>query len=177
MSRIPPIKEAVDLLKKVGCSENVVQHCKNVSKLAVEMAKRFQKKGVEVDIRLVEIGGLLHDIGRSKTHSVGYAYIGSRIARSLNLPESVVRIVERHIGSGIPSEEAVKLGLPNKNFIPETLEEKIVSYSDMLSDMNRKMYFEEALRRFSKDLGKSHSAVKRFKKIHEELTRIIGDSF
>jgi len=176
LSRIPTPREAIRLLKKAGCSPNVVQHCKNVSKLAVEMAKKLQAKGIEVDIRLVEIGGLLHDIGRSKTHGIDHAYIGSRIARSLNLPESFVRIVERHIGAGIPSEESVKLGLPNKDFIPETLEEKVVSYSDKLIDGDRKMGFEEAFRRFSKDLGKSHPAVRRFKKLHDELARIIGDS-
>jgi uncharacterized protein len=136
------------------------------------MAKKSQANGAKVDVKLVEIGGLLHDIGRSKTHGIDHAYVGSRIVMSLNLPESIVKIVERHIGSGIPSEEAVELGLPNKDFIPETWEEKIVSYSDKLIDGDRRMSFEEALRRFSKDLGKSHPAVRRFKKLHAELTRI-----
>ena len=118
---------------------------------------------------------LLHDIGRSETHAMDHAVVGSKIARFLDLSESIVRIIERHIGSGIPPEEAVRLGLPNRDFTPMTLEEKIVSYADKLIDRNRKIEFDEALRRFSKDLGRSHPAVSRFKKIHAELTSKITD--
>jgi uncharacterized protein len=164
------------MLKKVGCSHIIIQHCINVSNLAVNMAKKLHAKGVEVDIALIEIGGLLHDIGRSKTHTIRHAVIGAQIIVSLNLPISLVNIVERHVGSGIPKEEAVKLGLPNRDFIPHTIEEKLVSYADKLIDGNREMNFKEALTRFIEDLGKSHPAIERFKKIHLELMRMSENS-
>lgn len=173
MSHIPSYEEAISILEKVGCSQIIIQHCITVSHFAVKIAKNIQAKGVAVDLALVEIGGLLHDIGRSKTHNVQHAFLGSQIVASFNLPESLIKIVERHTGSGIPSEEAVKLGLPNRDFIPQTLEEKIVSYSDKLIDGDGEMSFKEAFSRFSEDLGKSHPAIKRFKKIHFELMRIL----
>ncbi len=173
MSYIPVYEEAIIILEKVDCSQLVIQHCIAVSHVAVNLAKKLQAKGVEVDLVLVEIGSLLHDIGRSKTHTVQHAFLGSQIVASFNFSESLIKIVERHIGSGIPSEEAVKLGLPNRDFIPQTLEEKIVSYADKLISGNREMSFKEAFRRFSEDLGKSHPAIKRFKKIHLELMQML----
>ena len=173
MSYIPVYEEAIIILEKVDCSQLVIQHCIAVSHVAVNLTKKLQAKGVEVDLVLVEIGSLLHDIGRSKTHTVQHAFLGSQIVASFNLSESLIKIVERHLGSGIPSEEALKLGLPNRDFIPQTLEEKIVSYADKLISGNREMSFKEALRRFSEDLGKSHPAIKRFKKIHLELMQML----
>lgn len=168
-------REAVELLRRAGCSPSVIQHCKAVSKLAVELARKLRNKGISVDVELARIGGLLHDIGRSKTHKIDHAVVGAEIIRSFGLPTAVVHIVERHIGSGIPADEAVTLGLPNRNFVPETLEEKIISYADKLIEGNHAISFDEALKKFAEDLGESHAAVDRFKKAHSELFQKIGE--
>jgi len=117
---------ALKLLFESGCSRQVIDHCKAVSDLAVKLARICSKKEIIVDIKLVEVGALLHDIGRSKTHDINHAVIGSQIANSLNLPKSIVSIIECHIGGGIDADEARKLGLPAKDYIPLTLEEKII---------------------------------------------------
>ena len=77
--------------------------------MAVEMAEICRERGFKVDIELVEAGALLHDIGRSKTHSVHHAIVGAEIAESLHLPESVIAIIKRHVGGGITAQEARKL--------------------------------------------------------------------
>ncbi|MFH0748905.1 MAG: TIGR00295 family protein [Candidatus Bathyarchaeota archaeon] len=169
MEQIITSDEAISILYRVGCSTAVIKHCKAVSNLAVKLAHRLEKKGVEVDVDLVRIGGLFHDIGRSQTHDIKHAIVGAEIMRSLHMSNSVIRIVERHIGSGIPANEAVKLGLPNKDFIPETREEKIVSYADKLIEGNHKISFDAALQRFSDEFGNSHTILTRFKQIHKEL--------
>ena len=175
MSNLPSSRGATRLLKKAGCPPNVIKHCKTVSKIAVKIAKKLKKKGILVDVDLVKIGALLHDIGRSRTHNIDHAVIGSDIARSLDIPETVIMIIERHIGSGITSEEAKQLGLPEKSFLPVTLEEKIVSYADKLVSGNHEMPFDEALERFTMDLGAAHPAVFRLKQMHNEFVSIIGD--
>jgi uncharacterized protein len=152
-----------------------VEHCKAVSQLAVEFAKRIKAKGIYVDIGLVRIGGLLHDIGRSKTHGVEHGYIGSEIASSLGLPEAITKIIERHVGSGIPASEAVLLNLPERDFLPLTLEEKLVSYADKLIDGKKRIEFDRVLDRFAIELGPTHPAVGRLVKLHGELIRIIGE--
>ena len=131
-------KEAIDLLKKSGCSPDVIEHCKIVASYAREIAfdirKCALKRGVQVniDIDLVFAGGLLHDIGRSKTHGIFHAVEGAGIALNYGLDKKLVNIIERHIGAGIPEEEAVDLGLPAKDYVPLTLEEKIVAHADNL---------------------------------------------
>ena len=123
--KIPSEKKALKLLEKAGCSQNVIQHCIAVSNLATKIAQKIVKNGINVDIPLVKIGGLLHDLGRAKTHTIEHAIAGIEIARSFQLPESIILIIERHIGTGLTEEEAVKLGLPKKNYLPQSQEEKI----------------------------------------------------
>jgi putative nucleotidyltransferase with HDIG domain len=66
----PTPSQAIEALSKAGCSPQVIEHCKIVSQLAVRLARLAEQKGIEVDINLVRVGGLLHDIGRSRTHGV-----------------------------------------------------------------------------------------------------------
>ena len=183
--------ECVEILRKVGCSEEVIRHCIAVAELALEIARLRNSKrrrsrsseggeceaeegskgrdNEEVDEELVLRGALLHDIGRSRTHGIKHAYIGAEIARSLGLDERIVRIIERHIGAGIPAEEAKNFGLPAKDFIPETIEEKIVACADNLIAHDRRMSIEEALKEFKERLGANHPAVERAKKLYEEV--------
>ena len=175
MNKFITFEEAIELLYRTGCSSSVIQHCRVVSRLAVKLARKLKRNGTDVDVRLVTIGGLLHDIGRSKTHKIDHGVVGATIIHSFGLPISIVQIVERHIGSGIPAEEAVELGLPNKDLIPETLEEKIVSYADKLIEGDREISFDEALKKLRDDLGEFHPAVKRFEKAHSELFQKLGE--
>ena len=175
MSIIPSSRRAIKILKEVGCSSSVIKHCKTVSKLAVKISKELVKKNIPVDIELVRIGGLLHDIGRSKTHDINHALVGSEIARSYEFPEDIVKVIERHTGSGITAEEASQLGLPKRDYIPQTLEEKIVSYTDKLVTRDREMRFSEAFEKFSIDLGAKHPAVSRLRKLHNEIHTMLGD--
>ena len=171
----PSPQMALKLLSQSGCSSRVIAHCKAVTALAVQIAKDCEKKGLNVDIKLVEVGALLHDIGRSKTHGVDHVVRGAEIARSLNLPESVVSVIERHAGGGITLGEAKKLGWPIKSYVPNTLEEKIVTYADKLIEGLRRVPVERTVKKLSRELGKNHSSVVRVKKLHEEFSILIGD--
>lgn len=169
MNRLLNPTNLITLLRNVGCSSSLIRHCEAVSNLSVKLAQRLKNRGKKVDVELVRIGGLLHDIGRSKTHGLDHAVIGADILRHFTFPTPVIQIVERHIGSGIPADEALELGLPKRDFIPETLEEKIVSYADKLIEDNREISFDEALQRLSKEFGESSALVTRFKRIHTEI--------
>jgi uncharacterized protein len=174
---LPSSEAALKLLSESGCSKRVVAHCKAVSALAVKFAKACKNKGLTVDVNLVEIGALLHDIGRSKTHDVTHAIVGVEIAKSLNLPESIVSIIECHIGGGISADEAEKLGLPAKNYFPVTIEEKLVAFSDKLIEGSHVVPIERTIEQFSRTLGDGHPAIDRIIKLHEELFPLIGDLY
>jgi len=173
--RLPSRREALSLLVKVGCSPRVVEHCKRVSAFAVKIAKACQRKQPNLDAKLVEISGLLHDIGRSKTHGVNHALEGGRIARGLGLPNSVVLIIERHAGGGIPKEEAKKLGWPARDYLPKTLEEKIVCYADKRVERLQIVPIEKTVKAYAVDLGKNHPAIQRIWELHREITALAGD--
>jgi uncharacterized protein (TIGR00295 family) len=130
---VPTREECLELLKEAGCTENVIAHCLAVEDLALRIARL-----ANADMRLVNAGALLHDIGRSRTHGVAHAVEGGNLARKLGLDIKVIRIIERHMGAGIVPEEAEKIGLPPGEYIPETLEEKIVAHSDNLVEENKK---------------------------------------
>lgn len=177
MNRVPTKDEAEKILYEVGCSKRVIEHSKAVTSLAVKIAEEIAKKGVNVNLKLVEAGALLHDIGRVRTRSVLHGYYGGEIARKLNLPEPLINIIEKHVGAGIPLDEAVKLGLPPKNYMLETLEEKIVAYADKRIKHNRVISFKSSLKEFKVKLGENHPAIERLKKLHREICSLLGYEF
>ena len=171
--KLPSREQALQFLRQRGCLRNVIKHCEAVAELAVEIANACKERGLEVDSELVEIGALLHDIGRAKTHSVHHAVIGAEIAESLGLPETVISIIKRHVGGGITASEAKKLGWPMDIYVPQTLEEKIVSYADKLVEGSKRVPIERAIKNFSKELPPS--AIAKIRRLHMEMLALVGD--
>jgi len=165
--RLPSYKECIDILVKAGCDKGVIEHSKAVTELAVKIGSLC-----DANIRFVEVGALLHDVGRSRTHTIRHAVESAKIIKELKLPSEIVRIVERHIGAGIPKEDAKKLGLPHKNYIPETLEEKIVAHADNLIDGTRKEKLENTLKRWR--IEGLENGARRIEKLHNELSKLCG---
>jgi uncharacterized protein len=171
--KLPTREQALQFLRQSGCRQNVIRHVETVSQLACKIAEACRERGYAVDLELVEIGGLLHDIGRGRTHSVHHAVIGAEIARSQRLPESVVSIIKRHVGGGITAREAKKLGWPEDVYVPRTLEEKIVCYADKLVEGSRRVPIEKTIDHFSYELPPT--AIERIWKLHEEMLVLVGD--
>ncbi len=154
MSNIPKPAKCIELLKENGCSRGVINHSKAVRDLAVQIAEKSR-----ADIKLVEVGALLHDIGRCNTHGVKHGFEGAKIAKKNNLPVCILNIIERHVGAGIPKDEAVKLGLPAKDYLPQTLEEKIVAHSDNLIEKGKKQIIEKEVEKALKKGQKNMQSV------------------
>jgi len=170
---LPSREQAVELLRKNNCPLKVINHCEAVAKLAVETAQVCQKKGLGVDVELVEIGALLHDIGRSKTHTVDHAVVGAEIAKLAGLPEQVVSIIKRHVGGGITTEEAQKFGWPKDVYMPVTLEEKIVSYADKLIEVSKRIPIDLEIKRLR--LERKNDGAERVRKLYDEITGLLGN--
>ena len=173
-NQLPTREQAIALLRANHCSPNVMAHCKAVAKLAVETAKTLKERGFNVNINLVEVGALLHDIGRSKTQSVNHVIAGAEIAQKAGMPESVVAIIKRHVGGGITTAEAKELGWPDGKYLPVTLEEKIVSYADKLVETSdERIPIEETITKFQARGLKA--SAERVKKIHDEIAQMCGE--
>lgn len=164
------LNRCLKALNDSNCPSNVIAHSKAVSKKARDIAKNYSDKtSTAVDLEQVEFGALVHDIGRSKTHSIEHAVVGAKILRNLNFPECYVNITLKHIGAGIPCEEAEELGLPKKDYIPTTIEEKIVAQADNLISGTTEVDLTFVLDKWEGKFGRNHPAINRIKKLHEDL--------
>lgn len=124
--------DAVNILHGVGCSDEVIQHGFKVRELALEYSKKIIANGAFVDINIVEIGSILHDIGKSISNGIEHGALGAKLAENLGIDAKIVQIIRCHIGAGITKKKALELKLPHGNYIPTTIEEKIVAHADNL---------------------------------------------
>jgi uncharacterized protein len=161
---------------KLITQPQVINHIEMVTKKAVEIGRILKEKGFGVDLELLEMGGYLHDIGRSVTHGVSHAVESGKILRKLGFSEALIRMVERHVGAGITAEEAKKLGLPVQNYIPETLEEKILAYADKFLESEfvfKTVNDEQVAERKDVDYGSIEPTLIRFRKLFGQKSPVV----
>ncbi|MFG2820551.1 HD domain-containing protein [Kitasatospora sp. NPDC048365] len=122
-ARYAPTPEALDL---------VLTHCEIVARIAVSLAGRA---GPEVDVELVEVGALLHDIGVYRVgdgHYIRHGVLGHEILRAEGLPESLCRFASCHTGVGLTRRDVTEQGLPIPvaDYLAGSTEERLVMYAD-----------------------------------------------
>jgi len=167
----PSEEEALELHRKHGSSPVIIQHCKTVAMVSRILAMRFKEKGSPVDVELVVVGALLHDIGRSKVQTVRHGIEGAELLKQDGVDGAVVEIVFRHVGAGISPDEAKALGFPDRDYVPRTLEQRIVCFSDKMVASNRVRPFDEEVKRF---VAKKHD-VPRLVALKEGLAKELGE--
>ena len=161
----------IEILKKEKTPQNVIDHTIAVYNKALEIAKNFPN----ADLDLIKKGALLHDIGRSKTHSITHAVEGREIACRYGYDENVLNIIERHIGAGITKEEAKKLDLFEKSYVPETLEEKIVAHADNLISGTKEVDVDFVIKKWKTRMDNPNDNIKRLITFDEELIQAFKD--
>ncbi|NVM31128.1 MAG: HDIG domain-containing protein [Candidatus Helarchaeota archaeon] len=155
--------EALTLLEELGLPEHIIQHSIAVSEKAMEIAKQIQAAGHPIDLETVEIGALLHDIGRIKERGIPHAAAGGRILREHGLPEVIARIAETHSLNA---------------FHPGSIEEKIVCYADKIIKGTQEMSVDDRFDIWMRRYGKSQlliSAKANVLKIEKELSELLTD--
>tara|TARA_Y100000310_G_C20675845_1_gene812985 strand:- start:229 stop:834 length:606 start_codon:yes stop_codon:yes gene_type:complete len=180
-------KEAHAILKKY-CNEhggtgkdyqNILQHGVAVKKTALVIAKAIQKKGHKVDLDLIKTGSILHDIGYFKAHwkgpdSIRHGVEGSKMLRKEGLLKHA-KIAENHIGPGLTKEDIIvqKFKLPKRDFLPMTIEEKIICYVDKLVFHDRLGTLQEVVDKFERK-KLPPAATKRLIQLHNEIEKLRG---
>lgn len=165
MSNIDTLIDEVYL--KLKCSDYIIDHCKVVYERSKDITIFYDN----VDLDLIKAGCMLHDVGRTITNGIEHAYLGADLLRDLEVDEKICLITERHIGAGITADEAKALGLPDRNYIPETIEEKIVAHSDNLVHGVTKVDLDFVIEKWNNKNMKQES-IDMLIKLHEEL---LGD--
>lgn len=117
----------------------LLTHSEMVARKALAVA---DSSGLDIDREFVWNAAMLHDIGIFRCNApsihchgnepyIRHGIIGGELMRSLGLPD-IARVCERHTGSGLSAKEIIEEGLPlpHQDFLPETLEEKLICYAD-----------------------------------------------
>jgi len=127
-------------------------HVSLVTAKALEIAKRLNLS--EESLTFIEESSMLHDIGICKVEdedfgTSGGPYIthgvsGADILRNEGYPKHA-KVAENHTGVGVYKEEIIEknIPLPHKDFIPETLEERIISYADLFYSKTPEVLWQE----------------------------------
>ena len=141
----------------------ILNHSLSVLGKSVDIiAKR--KLHNKIDFDLIVSGCLLHDIGafefmknfnRKQIDYLKHGIIGAKILRNEKLYKEAL-ICERHIGSGLSKKYIIEnnLPLPKKDFLPVTLEQKLICYADKFHSKSGKMDNLESNKKEMKKFGK-----------------------
>lgn len=131
----------------------LVTHSTMVARRALKICAAHPEMGMNP--HFVKAAAMLHDIGICRCDAPGIQCFGTEpyirhgiigaemlrhyaaslkgdLAASLMAIEPYARVCERHTGAGLTKEEIISqnLPLPHQDFLPETLEEKLICYAD-----------------------------------------------
>jgi len=168
---IPSAQQALALHKKYGSNKRIVAHCQACAKISKLLCEKAVGRGRPVNVEAAVAGALLHDIGRSQIQTVAHGYVGAGILEKEGVDGVVVEVVRRHVGAGISPEEALTLGFPPGDYVPRTLEQKLVCFADKLLDGDRARPFEEEVKRF---VRKGHD-VQRLRRLKEDVDAVVDE--
>lgn len=151
----------------------LIIHSQSVARKALQIVSLHPE--LHLDANFIREGAMLHDIGIIRTNASGiycfgtepyicHGLLGGEMLRLEGFPRHA-RVCERHTGAGIGIEdiEAHNLPLPHADFLPETMEEKVICYADKFfskTHLDRERTVEEALNSL---LKRDSKGVERFK--------------
>lgn len=129
-------EEALSLLHSYGRDAAWIRHCCAVSRVAERLSGAIAPS-YPFDAGFLRVGALLHDIGRYKTHDpVMHGVEGYHLLMGLGHDREAF-VCASHVFCGMPQAEAVRYGLPEQDFLPRTLEERLVPLIDSVVELDR----------------------------------------
>lgn len=139
----------------------------HVALVTMKALKIARKLGLSREQQVfIEEAAMLHDIGIVKVKRydpaatsdlpyICHAPAGREMLEQEGLLKHAL-VAERHIGVGISKEEIVtqQFPLPHRDLIPETIEEKIISWADLFfSKTPKKLWLEASLYEIEKKVA------------------------
>jgi HD superfamily phosphodiesterase len=135
-----------DFLVQQGADESHLTHVTQRANLGVRIGNAIEANGGDVDLDAIYFGAMLHDIGHFHSPSILHGIRGAEIVvsnRKLMMegfalgPETFAKIceaIECHVVGGLRRRwiEEAKLPLPARDYVPQTLEAKIVAFCDQV---------------------------------------------
>lgn len=140
--------EALDFLKgqinsgKARFPDKIVEHSIAVSDLATSIAEKIRSVNKHINVDLVSVGGILHDIGRRDDQTIKHGYRGYLILKEKGWSYEIANISANHVL--IDRGLAEKLSeIPKRHYAPFTVEEVVVTYADKILNDSEEVGLDE----------------------------------
>jgi len=174
--------DALALLHGYGKDAAWIRHCKAVACVATRVGE-LMAPTYDIDMVYLTTGALLHDIGRYKTHDpIQHGVEGYRLLTALGHHREAF-ICASHILCGMSRAEANRFGLPDQDFLPLTMEQRLVPMIDSLVELDRPTTLEQRIRSINQRyhgniwfLGRMEQAAAKARGLLDELDRDLGIS-
>lgn len=154
----------------------LLTHSEMVARKALAIA---EKRRLPIDRDFVRNAAMLHDIGIFRCDAPGihchgtepyirHGIIGAEIMRSHGRND-IARVCARHTGAGLTAKEIAQeaLPLPMSDFLPESLEEKLICYADKFYSKSGDPKEEKSLERVRRSILKfGQDSLNRFDALH-----------
>lgn len=90
--------ECLEYMARIGMPCHIRRHSMLVAEVALLLGGLLNKNGTRLDLKLIENGALLHDVGKEPTFGTGkdHAAVGAEMLAEIVSPEAT-RIVREHI--------------------------------------------------------------------------------
>ncbi len=155
----------------------LLKHSRSVGQKAVAIADCHPE--LQLDKEFLYVAAMLHDIGIIRCDAPGieckgtepyicHGRIGAEMLRQEGLPQ-YARVCERHTGAGLSREDIItqNLPLPARDFLPETMEEKVICYADKFFSKTR-LDEEKTLEHVERSLARfGEEGLLRFRQWHQ----------
>jgi len=139
-------QQLISFLRELGINEQYLGHAQKRACLALKICNAIQSQGTDIDIDAVYFGIMLHDIGRVESNEIDHGLRGVALLiahrkdfekRFFVMPDTFLKIIEAiecHILGGIRKQwiEVAKLAIPVRDYLPQSLEAKIVAFCDQI---------------------------------------------
>lgn len=138
------IAENIDLCRPIF--EIFIMHGTLVAIKALKAAKKIINQ--PIDLQFIYEASIMHDIGIIFTYApdidcfgkkpyMMHGILGAELLRKNNFPKHA-SVCETHTGVGITAKDIIKqkLDIPVKDYVPKTIEEKLICWADKFYSKN-----------------------------------------
>jgi len=160
--------------------ELVLTHSRCVTRKALRC---MEGRGIGLDTEFMLQAAMLHDIGvvccdatsiycHGSQPYIRHGISGADILRNEGLPRHAL-VCERHTGAGLTLEDilAGNLPLPHRDFLPQSVEERLICYADKFYSKSSTPELEKPFDRVLRSVGKfGEGSRQRFLVLHSEFS-------
>lgn len=179
------VEEIIDRnIKDEELRELLITHSERVARKALAVADAAGLPD-SVDRQFVWDAAMLHDIGIVKCNApsihchgtlpyICHGIAGAEILATHGVGEAFRRVCERHTGAGLTKSEIeeLELPLPHQDFLPETVEEKLICYADKFYSKSGDPRREKTLDQVRASMERHGAAVaRRFEELHRLFSK------